>query len=249
MAIIGIIPARYASTRFPGKPLAIIDGKTVIQHVYEQCKLADSLKKIIVATDDERIANNVKNFGGEAIMTSKDHVNGTSRCVEALTTYEKIVGTTFDIVINIQGDEPFIQPEMINKVSSIFNNADAQIGTLAKKIETEEELFNPNVVKLLIDKNKKAMIFSRNTLPFIRDVDKSNWITNTVFYKHIGLYGYRKDALFEITKLKPSRLELAEKLEQLTWMENGYIVSIEYTEFDSRGIDTPEDLLKLTNKP
>ena len=249
MAIIGIIPARYASTRFPGKPLAIIDGKTIIQLVYEQCKLAESLDKIIVATDDERIANNVKNFGGEAVMTSKEHVNGTSRCVEALITYEKIIRTTFDTVINIQGDEPFIQPEMINKVASIFKKTDAQIGTLAKKIETEEELFNPNVVKLVIDKNKKAMIFSRNTLPFIRDIDKTNWITNALFYKHIGLYGYKKDTLFEITKLKPSRLELAEKLEQLTWMENGYMVSVEYTEFDSRGIDTPEDLLKLTNKP
>lgn len=249
MPTIGIIPARYASTRFPGKPLAIIEGKTIIQHVFDQCKLADKLDVVVVATDDERIASHVKNFGGIAIMTSKDHINGTSRCTEALKIFEQNDNNRFDIVINIQGDEPFIQPEMINQVVSIFEDLDARIATLAKKIENEKELFNPNVVKLVLDKRNKAMIFSRNALPFVRDEDQQNWHKKVSYYKHIGLYGFKKDTLLEIAKLKPSLLEQAEKLEQLRWMENGYPISVALTVFDSVGIDTPEDLLKLTNKP
>lgn len=249
MAIIGIIPARYASSRFPGKPLAFINDKSIIQRVFEQCKLAEVLDKIIVATDDKRIFNHVIDFDGEAVMTSKDHQNGTSRCAEALVDYEKRSGLVFNTIINIQGDEPFIQPEQIQQAASIFNQPDAQIGTLAKKIEAEEELFNPNVVKIVADQENRALFFSRNPIPFIRDVDKTNWLSHDVFYKHIGLYGYRKDVLFEIVKLAPSRLELAEKLEQLRWMENGYQISVAYTGYDSVGVDTPEDLLKLTNKP
>lgn len=249
MAIIGIIPARYASTRFPGKPLAFINGKSIIQRVFEQCKSAEILDKVIVATDDERIFDHVTDFGGEAVMTSKDHQNGTSRCAEALSIYENNNRLVFNTVINIQGDEPFIQPEQIHQVAALFSQSEAQIGTLAKKIESEEELFNPNVVKLVADKKTHALLFSRNPIPFVRDVDKTNWLSHAMYYKHIGLYGYRKDMLLEIAKLEPTRLELAENLEQLRWMENGYKVSVAYTEYESMGVDTPEDLLKLTNKP
>jgi 3-deoxy-manno-octulosonate cytidylyltransferase (CMP-KDO synthetase) len=249
MSIIGIIPARYASTRFPGKPLAFINGKSIIQRVFEQCKSADVLDKVVVATDDQRIWDHVMDFGGEAIMTGREHQNGTSRCVEAILKIEKEAGSSFEVVINIQGDEPFIQPEQIQKVSAIFNNQDARIGTLAKKISTDEELFNPNVVKLVTDKNNKALYFSRNPIPFVRDVHESNWLSHAGFYKHIGIYGYQKNSLIEIAKIEPTALELAEKLEQLRWMENGYQISVEYTDYDSIGIDTPEDLLKLTNKP
>jgi len=249
MSIIGIIPARYASTRFPGKPLAFINGKSIIQRVFEQCKSADVLDKVVVATDDQRIWDHVMDFGGEAMMTAKDHQNGTSRCVEAISKIEKEIGSTFDVVINIQGDEPFIQRKQIHNVAAIFNNQDAQIGTLAKRISSEEELFNPNVVKLVVDKKNKAMYFSRNPIPFVRDVHKTNWLSHVSFYKHIGIYGYRKEVLFKLVKLKPVQLELAEKLEQLRWMENGYQISVAYTEYDSIGVDTPEDLLKLTNKP
>jgi 3-deoxy-manno-octulosonate cytidylyltransferase (CMP-KDO synthetase) len=249
MAIIGIIPARYASTRFPGKPLAIINGKSIIQRVFEQCKLAEILDKVIVATDDDRIFDHVMDFGGEAVMTSKEHQNGTSRCAEALSVYERNSGVVFNIIINIQGDEPFIRPEQIHQVADIVSQPEAQIGTLAKKIESEDELFNPNVVKLVADKENRALLFSRNPIPFVRDEDKTNWLSSAVYYKHIGLYGYRKDTLLEIAKQEPSRLELAEKLEQLRWMENGYNVSVAYTDYESMGVDTPGDLLKLTNKP
>jgi len=249
MAIIGIIPARYASSRFPGKPLAFINGKSIIQRVFEQCKLSEDLHKVIVATDDARIFDHVTGFGGEAVMTSSEHQNGTSRCAEALISYEKKSGLAFNTVINIQGDEPFIQPEQIHQIASVFNKPDVQIGTLAKKIEKEEELFNPNVVKLVVDKKNRALFFSRNPIPFVRDTDKSQWLSHTDFYKHVGLYGYRKDMLLEIVELKPSRLEMTEKLEQLRWMENGYKLSVAYTEYESLGVDTPEDLLKLTNKP
>lgn len=249
MSIIGIIPARYASTRFPGKPLAFINGKSIIQRVFEQCKSTDVLDKVVVATDDQRIWDHVFDFGGEAVMTDTGHQNGTSRCAEAIMQIEKETGSSFEVVINIQGDEPFIQPEQIQKVAAIFNNQDARIGTLAKIITTDEELFNPNVVKLVTAKNNKALYFSRNPIPFVRDVNESNWLSHAGFYKHIGIYGYTKDSLIEIAKLEPTALEVAEKLEQLRWMENGYQISVEYTDYDSIGIDTPEDLLKLTNKP
>jgi len=249
MSIIGIIPARYASTRFPGKPLAFINGKSIIQRVFERCKLAEALDTVIVATDDERIFDHVYKFGGEAVMTSEAHQNGTSRCVEAISIIEKKTGSACDVVINIQGDEPFIQPEQINQVVAIFNQPDTQIGTLAKKIASEEELFNPNAVKLVADKKNQALFFSRNPIPFVRDTDKPQWLSDAVFYKHVGLYGYRKEILLKIAKLEPTALELAEKLEQLRWMENGYKISVAYTEYESIGVDTPEDLLKLTNKP
>ena len=248
MTILGIIPARYASTRFPGKPLARISGKSIIRRVYEQCNLSAKLDKTIVATDDERIYQHIIGFGGEAVMTSTKHLNGTSRCFEALQNEEKETGISYDVVINIQGDEPFIEPEQIDKIASVFIDSSVQIGTLAKKINNYEELFNPNVVKLVTDNENKALYFSRHPIPFVRDVDKKDWLEHATFFKHIGIYGYRKDILMEITKLEPGKLELTERLEQLRWIENGYKITVDFTEHDSIGIDTPEDLLKLTNK-
>jgi len=248
MTILGIIPARYASSRFPGKPLASINGKSIIKSVYEQCNLSAKLDKTIIATDDERIYQHVIGFGGEAIMTSTKHLNGTSRCFEALQTEEKKKGISYDIVINIQGDEPFIKPEQIDKIASIFDNSSKQIGTLAKKINNYEELFNPNVVKLVIDNENRALYFSRYPIPFVRDIDEKDWLEYAEFYKHIGIYGYRKNILMEITKLEPGKLEIAERLEQIRWIENGYKITVDLTEHDSIGIDTPDDLLKLTNK-
>ena len=248
MTILGIIPARYASSRFPGKPLARINGKSIIKSVYEQCNLSAKLDKTIVATDDERIYQHVIGFGGEAVITSSEHLNGTSRCFEALQNEEKEKGISYDIVINIQGDEPFIEPEQIDKIASVFINTSVQIGTLAKKINNYEELFNPNVVKLVTDSENKALYFSRHPIPFVRDIDEKDWLEYAEFYKHIGIYGYRKNILMEITKLEPGKLEIAERLEQLRWIENGYKITVDLTEHDSIGIDTPEDLLKLTNK-
>jgi len=248
MTILGIIPARYASSRFPGKPLARISGKSIIRRVYEQCNLSSKLDKTIVATDDNRIFQHVIGFGGEAVMTSTKHLNGTSRCFEALQNEEKEKGISYDIVINIQGDEPFIEPEQIDKIASVFIKSSVQIGTLAKKINDYEELFNSNIVKLVTDSENKALYFSRHPIPFVRDIDEENRLEHAEFYKHIGIYGYRKDVLMKITKLEPGKLELAEQLEQLRWLENGYKITVDFTEHDSIGIDTPEDLLKLTNK-
>ena len=181
-------------------------------------------------------------------MTSTEHLNGTSRCFEALQNEEKEKGISYDIVINIQGDEPFIEPDQIDKIASVFINSSVQIGTLAKNISSYEELFNPNVVKLVTDSENKALYFSRHPIPYVRDIDEENWLEHAEFYKHIGIYGYRKDVLMKIAKLEPGKLELAEQLEQLRWLENGYKITVDFTEYDSIGIDTPEDLLKLTNK-
>ncbi len=242
MKIIGIIPARYASTRFPAKPLVDIGGKSMIQRVYEQAKKAKSLADVIVATDDERILQHVKAFNGKVVMTSINHQSGTDRCFEAIQAYSP----SADVVINIQGDEPFIHPEQIDLVASCFNSDTVQIATLIKKIIINEELFNVNIPKVLINKSKEAICFSRQTLPFIRGKEQSEWLTNYTFYKHIGIYAYTTNVLAEITALKQSSLELAEALEQLRWIENGYKINVEITDFESVAVDSPEDLKKLT---
>jgi 3-deoxy-manno-octulosonate cytidylyltransferase (CMP-KDO synthetase) len=247
MKILGIIPARYGSTRFPGKPLARIGDKSMIRRVYEQCKQAKSPGSIVVATDDERIYKHVKDFGGEVVMTAQEHQNGTSRCAEALQLWEQEKGEKFDAVVNIQGDEPFINPEQIDKVAALLMKPEVDIATLAKKIETTEELFNRNVVKLVTDNSGKALYFSRQTVPLVRDADEERWLEKAVFYKHIGIYGYKKEVLVRIVHLAPGKLEQAEKLEQLRWMENGYAVYTDFTEFESFAVDTPEDLSKFTN--
>ncbi|MBK7181834.1 MAG: 3-deoxy-manno-octulosonate cytidylyltransferase [Bacteroidetes bacterium] len=242
MNIVGIIPARFASTRFPGKPLIDIAGKTMIQRVYEQAKKANSISEVVVATDDERIAQHVQSFGGNVVMTSENHQSGTDRCFEAIEKFE----INADAVINIQGDEPFIQPEQIDLVASCFSLKETELATLVKKISTNEELFNPNTPKVLLNSNKEAIYFSRQTIPHIRGKEQNEWLKQHTFYKHIGIYGYRTDVLATITQLKQSSLELAEALEQLRWLENGYKIKVEITDFESVAIDTPDDLQKLT---
>lgn len=242
MRFIGIIPARYASTRFPGKPLADMDGKSMIQRVYEQVK--DTVDAVYVATDDQRIEQAVKNFGGNVVMTSDKHKSGTDRCYEA---YQK-VGEDFDVVINIQGDEPFIQPKQIETIKNCFTDNSVQIATLVKPFrpddDFEEVLFNPNSPKVVINRNQEAMYFSRSVIPYIRGKHFSEWLPNHTYYKHIGMYAYRADVLAQITNLPQSPLELAESLEQLRWLENGYKIKVGITDIETIGIDTPEDLAK-----
>ncbi|MCD4772654.1 MAG: 3-deoxy-manno-octulosonate cytidylyltransferase [Bacteroidales bacterium] len=248
MNILGIIPARYASTRFPGKPLAMIGKRSMIQRVYEQVKKADVLLDVIVATDDKRIENHVKDFGGKVMMTSADHENGTDRCNEVVKNIqEKNPEKKWDVVVNIQGDEPFIDPSQIKIVTSCFSNKNAQIATLAKIISTKEELFNTNIVKIIIGKNNKAIFFSRQAIPFIRNSGKDNWLIKHEFYKHIGIYAYRTDVLSKITQLKKSSLEIAESLEQLRWLDNAYEIDVRLTNIESVGVDSPDDLKNIIN--
>ena len=238
--IIGIIPARYASTRFPGKPLVDIAGKTMIQRVYEQASKAESLSKVVIATDDVRIADEVKRFGGEFIFTSSNHQSGTDRCADVIETLPG-----YDIVINIQGDEPFIEPAQIELLASCFTEEKVQLATLIKSIQSQESVYNPNSPKVVIDVNGRAMYFSRSPIPFIRNGEPGVWAEKHQFYKHIGIYGYRTESLKAITKLPPSSLEIAESLEQLRWIENGFYIQTKVTDLETVAIDTPEDLLKL----
>ncbi|MEI6594598.1 MAG: 3-deoxy-manno-octulosonate cytidylyltransferase [Bacteroidota bacterium] len=231
--ILGIIPARYGSTRFPGKPLIDIGGKSMIQRVYEQSLKSTSLKKIIVATDDERIAEHVLNFGGEVSITSSTHQSGTDRCAEVLQN-EKC---EFDIVINIQGDEPFINPAQIDLLAVCFDDIEIQIATLIKKIVLEEDIRNPNIVKAIRNFKNEAIYFSRSPIPYRRNPE-----AEISYFKHIGIYGYRSDVLKEITKLPIGNLEKAESLEQLRWVENGYRIGVKETTIESLSIDTPDDL-------
>lgn len=241
MKFIGIIPARYQSTRFPGKPLADMAGKPMIQRVYEQ--VSKVVSEVWVATDDERILQTVESFGGNAIMTSTEHKSGTDRCNEA---YHKI-GKDFDVIINVQGDEPFIQPQQIEALTNCFDSKDVQLATLVKPFKKEdgfEVLFNPNSPKVVINKNGEAIYFSRSIVPYIRDAHHTEWLDKHSFYKHIGMYAYRADVLNEITQLPQSSLELAESLEQLRWIENGYKIKVGFTDMETIGIDTPEDMEK-----
>lgn len=236
MKVIGIIPARYASSRFPGKPLAKLGGKYVIQRVVEQ--VGAVLDDVYVATDDERIYNTVTSMGAKAVMTRSDHQSGTDRIAEAL---EKI-GGNFDVVVNIQGDEPFIQKSQIETVVACFNDADTQIATLGKKFATIEEAKNPNSPKIILDNRSYAMYFTRALAPYIRGKEENQWLNVYPFLKHIGLYAYRTGVLREVTKLQQSPLEIAEGLEQLRWLQNGYKIKVGLTEVETVGIDTPEDL-------
>lgn len=241
MNFVGIIPARYASTRFPGKPLALLGGKTVIQRVYEQVKKV--LDDVYVATDDERIFNAVESFGGNAVMTSPNHKSGTDRIEEAVNILEK----KFDIIINIQGDEPFIQGSQIETICNCFNDKDTMIATLGRPFTDKDsikDLENPNSPKVICDNNGFAMYFSRSIIPYIRGEEKDNWLNKFTYLKHIGLYAYRAEVLSAITKLPQSSLELAESLEQLRWLQNGYKVKVGITNFETIGIDTPYDLKK-----
>lgn len=244
---IAIIPARYASSRFPGKPLVDIRGKSMIMRVYEQVLKAELAKAVYVATDDKRILNHVDMHGGKAVMTSTHHGSGTDRCEEAFRMLQKKENYTADeIIINIQGDEPFIHPDQIDSLIRLFSDRKVKIASLMKAITDEDEIKNPACVKVVSGLNRQALYFSRSVIPFIRNITENQNPAGT-YFKHIGIYGYRIAVLQEICKLKPSPLEISEKLEQLRWLENGYAIHMETTEHESIAIDTPADLLKVTN--
>ncbi|NLI35714.1 MAG: 3-deoxy-manno-octulosonate cytidylyltransferase [Bacteroidales bacterium] len=239
MNFLGIIPARYASTRFPGKPLAVLGGKTIIERVYS--RVNDILDDTCVATDDERIYQAVAAFGGKVVMTSVNHKSGTDRCYEAYTK----IGNGCDVVINIQGDEHFIQSEQLETVKHCFDDPETQIATLVKPFNADspfELLENVNSPKVVVDHNMNAMYFSRSIIPYQRNADRQTWLQNHIYYKHIGLYAYRNEVLREITQLPMSSLEKAESLEQLRWLQDGYRIKVGITNIETIGIDTPEDL-------
>ena len=239
LRFIAIIPARYASTRFPAKPLARLGGKMVIERVYEQVK--GVVERVVVATDDERIREAVEGFGGECIMTSAEHRSGTDRCWEA---YQK-VGQEYDVVINVQGDEPFIAHSQIRAIMACFEDEATDIATLVKPFSEEdgvEALENPNSPKVVLDAQSRAIYFSRSVIPYLRGVERKEWLKSHTFYKHIGMYAFRRDVLREITALPQSTLEKAESLEQLRWLENGYKIGVGISHVETIGIDTPEDL-------
>lgn len=248
LRVVGIIPARYASTRFPGKPLAMINGKSMIERVYIQASQCNLLKTAIVATDDERIASHVRGFGGKVVMTSSEHPSGTDRIAETIALLEK-ENEFYDIAVNIQGDEPYIRPEQIEKVIRLFSQEKVELATLIKSITEEEELFNPNVVKVMTDQSGRALLFSRSPIPYIRGKATETWLQNFTFYKHIGIYAYRTETLKKIASLPPAPPEIAESLEQLRWLWNGHQIYTDITDLETFGIDTPEDLSKLINNP
>ncbi|MBR6456183.1 MAG: 3-deoxy-manno-octulosonate cytidylyltransferase [Prevotella sp.] len=233
-----IIPARYASTRFPGKPLALLGGKTVIERVYRQ--VSEVVEEVFVATDDERIFREVERFGGRAVMTSPNHRSGTDRIQEAVTT----IGTQADVIINVQGDEPFIQASQIEELCRQFDDPTTQIATLGKPFASMEAVENENSPKIVLDNNGFALYFSRSVIPFVRGIDRSRWLEQFPFLKHIGLYAYRREVLRKITQLPPSSLEQAESLEQLRWLQNGYRIRVGLTDVETIGIDTPDDLAR-----
>lgn len=239
MEFVAIIPARYASTRFPGKPLAILGYKPVIQRVYEQAKKV--FDNVFVATDDIRIFDVVQSFGGKALMTREDHKSGTDRCFEA---YIKCCYKA-DVVVNIQGDEPFIQPSQLLTLKNLFDKPDTDIATLVKPLSidsTFEQLSNPNSPKVVIDDNWNALYFSRSVIPYLRGVQEREWISKQTYFKHVGLYAFRSEVLESVTKLPQTQLEKAESLEQLRWLSAGYHIKVGVTDVETIGIDTPEDL-------
>lgn len=246
---LGIIPARYGSTRFPGKPLIDINGRSMICRVYGQALLAGVFQDIIVATDDRRILEHVESCGFKAVMTSSGHRSGTDRCLEALDIHRHSTGTDFDFVINIQGDEPFIPPENIRQLAELLTGPNTQIASLVKLITKREDIFNPNVVKAIFGNDTNALYFSRSPIPFLRETAETQWAVKGAHYKHIGIYGYRSDVLRSICQLPPGRLEQAESLEQLRWLEAGFPIRLGVTDLENISIDTPEDLLKITNTP
>jgi 3-deoxy-manno-octulosonate cytidylyltransferase (CMP-KDO synthetase) len=233
-----IIPARFSSTRFPGKPLAILGGKPVIQRVYEQVKKV--IEDVYVATDDQRIYDAVEKFGGKVVMTSPNHRSGTDRIEEAL----QHIGGNWDVVLNVQGDEPFIQPSQIETLCACFDEPQTEIATLGKPFSSMEAVENPNSPKIVLDNKGFALYFSRSVIPFVRGIDKSDWLTHYPFLKHLGIYAYRTEVLRQVTQLPQSSLELAESLEQLRWLQNGFRIKVGTTNIETIGIDTPEDLRK-----
>lgn len=244
MKILGIIPARYASTRFPGKPLADINGKSMVQRVYEQALAAKCLTDVVVATDDERIFKHLESLAYKVVYTKIHHQSGTDRCAEVVNNYFNDV----DVVINIQGDEPFINPQQIEELAACFSDERTDIATLIKKIDDPSELFNVNKPKVVKSEEDFALYFSRQPIPFLRNIEENDWLSHHVYFKHIGIYGYQTRVLKEITQLEVSPLEKSEGLEQLRWLENGYKIKVKQTGFEATSIDTPEDLQALINR-
>ena len=244
MKTLGIIPARFASTRFPGKPLALINGQSMISRVYRQSKMASLITDVVVATDDQRIFEHIKSFGGEAVMTSKNHPSGTDRCAEVLEKSTK----KYDLVINIQGDEPYIHPDQIDLLIGSFARADTEIATLVKSITDVADLDNVNIPKVVRQNSGYALYFSRRTIPFCKETERAEWLSKEFFYKHIGIYGYRADVLPALAKLPPGNLEKCESLEQLRWLENGFRIMTTISHHDNLAVDTPEDVQILEQK-
>jgi 3-deoxy-manno-octulosonate cytidylyltransferase (CMP-KDO synthetase) len=238
--ILGVIPARYASSRFPGKPLVDILGKSMIQRVYEQAKKSSKLTDVVVATDDERISAHVKSFGGQVVMTEPKHPSGTDRCFEAL----KKSGKEYTYIINIQGDEPFIDPSQIDLLAGVCDGK-TELATLMIPVDSYEVLFDTGEVKITMNNKHEALYFSREVIPHIKGIDKKDWHKHFPYFRHVGMYAYRADVLKQITTLAPSSLEKAESLEQLRWLENGFKIKLAITDFDSHCIDTPEDIEKV----
>jgi 3-deoxy-manno-octulosonate cytidylyltransferase (CMP-KDO synthetase) len=244
MKIAGIIPARYASSRFPGKPLVKINGKAMIVRVLEQAQQCRLLETVVVATDDDRIYNHVLAAGGRAVMTSENHRTGTERCGEVMEWFEK-QGLHYDVAINIQGDEPYIEPGLISQLAGCFSDPAVQLASLVKKIRRPQDLSDPGIMKVVFDKNMDALYFSRAAIPFVRDAEFSAWTGKHCFYGHIGIYGYRRETLQSVIALPQGDLETAESLEQLRWLENGWKIRLAVTEHESYSVDTPEDLEKF----
>lgn len=239
--IVGIIPARYASTRYPGKPLIDIQGKSMIQRVYEQASKSKSLDRVVVATDDEGIHKHVAGFGGEVVMTAEDHPSGTDRCKEALGK----IGGGFQYVINIQGDEPFIDPSQIDTLAAVLADGTTELATLIIPVKDHELLFDKGEVKVVLNSNMEALYFSRMVIPYIKGVEEKEWHNHHKYYRHVGMYAYRADILEKVSKLSVSSLEQAESLEQLRWLEHGFKIKCALTDFESHCIDTPEDVEKV----
>lgn len=246
MKILALIPSRYGSTRFPGKPLVEIEGKTMIQRVYERS--SSVFEHVCVATDDNRIFEEVIRFGGDVVMTSSNHKSGTDRCFEAMKIIEKRENTQYDVIVNIQGDEPFISTEQLQELVECFNDRNTAIATLVKKFSADEDIFNPNSPKVVISRDNFALYFSRNAIPYQRGIEGDKWLESFPYYKHIGLYAFTRDALASVSGMEPSLLEKAEQLEQLRWLENGFSIKVAITQHTSYSIDTPEDLNLLISK-
>lgn len=247
MNIVGIIPARFGSSRFEGKPLVDIHGVSMIERVYRQCLLAKSLSDVVVATDDDRIFNHVVQFGGKVVLTSDKHTSGTERCNEALSVITQKWGLKVEGVVNIQGDEPFIDPLQIDHLCALLTSENVDIATMMKKISDKTELFNENVVKVVVNEFSKALYFSRNPIPFCRGVVKDEWLASATFFKHIGIYAYRSDVLIKLVNLSPSMLETSESLEQLRWLSHSFVIDVAETDTESIAIDTPDDLDRVLN--
>jgi len=243
MKVIGIIPARYDSTRFPGKPLVDIAGMTMIQRVYNQVKHAASLSEVVVATDDQRIFDHVKSFAGNVVMTKKEHQSGTDRCAEVINNI-----SGFDIAINIQGDEPFIDPQQIDLLVSCFQRPEVKIATLVRPIQELTDLENVNKPKVVLNQKSEALYFSRQPIPYMRGADIKEWLSKETYYNHIGIYGFKVETLKELAKLPISKLETTESLEQLRWLDNGYRIQTAVSTHINDAIDSPEDLQDILKK-